>query len=118
MREPCPPAARAPAHETFLRVAVQTNKARLALRVIRTFLDGVRDGLIVLLVGVVWFGAAAACYSSAYLPVAAAAPVVALAAVAAVSSGACGALHGVVGLVRQWRGAGGTECEDHLALDA
>merc|ERR1719482_175144 len=58
--------------------------------------------------------AAAACDRSAQFPVPAAAPVVAPAALRTVSSGAFCALHGVFGLVRQWRGAGGTQREDHF----
>ena len=90
--------------------------ARLAIRVVRALLDRLRDGLLVLFVGVVLFGAAAARYSSTYLPVAAAAPVVALAAVTAVSSGTRCTLYGVV--LGQRRCAGGTECENHFDLDA
>merc|ERR1719482_1335884 len=58
--------------------------------------------------------AAAACDRSAQFPVPAAAPVVAPAALRTVSSGAFCALHGVFGLVRQWRGAGGAQREDHF----
>ena len=83
---------------------------------VRALLDRDRDGLLVFFVGVVLFGAAAACDRAAYLPVPAAAPVVAFAAVTAVSSGARCALHGAV--FGQWRGAGGTECENHFDLDA
>ena len=62
VRETRGTAARAHAHEAFLRAVLQTDVARLAFRVLRTLFDGLRRGLLVFLVGVVLFGAAAACY--------------------------------------------------------
>ena len=61
VRETCGTAARAHAHEAFLRAVLQTDVARLAFRVLRTLFDGLRRGLLVFLVGVVLFGAASAC---------------------------------------------------------
>jgi hypothetical protein len=52
------PAARAPAHEAFLRFPVEglrADEARLALRVVGALLDRDRDGLLVFFVGVILF---------------------------------------------------------------
>jgi len=86
------------------------------LRVVRTFLDGVRDGLLVFLVGVVLFGAATACDRATNFAVPAAPPVVAFASVTAIASLTTHASRG--GVVGQWGGAGGAVCEDHFGLAA
>ena len=75
------PAARAPAHEAFLRLPVEclrADVARLALRVVRAFRDRDRDGLLVFFVGVIVLSVSAAVYLLTHLLVAAA-PVVMLA---------------------------------------
>ena len=76
----------------------------------RARLGGLRDGLLVLFVGVVLFRVAATVNYLADLLVAA--PVVVLAGRAAVHGFAPHTFRGVVG---QWRGAGGAIC-DHLSL--
>ena len=88
------------------------DEARLALRVVRAFLDRDRDGLLVFFVGIVLFCVAAAVDSFTNLLVAAA-PVVMLASFVAVPCVASNATRRVVG---QWRGAGGAVCEDHFGL--
>ena len=84
----------------------------MALRVVRAFLDGDRDGLLVFFVGVILLCVATAVYFLAHLLVAAA-PVVMLASLIAVSRVASNAPRRGVG---QWGGAGGAICEDHLAF--
>ena len=92
--------------------SLSANVARLALRVRGAGLDGLRDGLLVLFVGVVLLCVAAAVYLLTHLLVAAA-PVVHLASLVTVSRRASHASRRGVG---QWGGAGGAGCEDHLAL--
>ena len=106
---------RASAYETFSRArmhGLETDVARLALRVVRARLDRDRDGLLVFFVGVVLFCVAAAVYFLTDLLVAAA-PVVVLASGMTISCVAPNASRCVVG---QWGGAGGAICEDHLAF--
>jgi hypothetical protein len=91
---------------------LRTDVARLALRVVRARLDGLRDGLLVFFVGVVLFCVAAAVNPFTNLLVAAA-PVVMLASGVAVASVTSNASRRGVG---QWGGAGGAVCEDHLAF--
>jgi len=86
--------------------------ARLVLRVVRAFCDGLSDGLLVFFVGVVLFCVAAAVYLLAHLLVAAA-PVVMLASGTTISCVTSNASRRGVG---QWRGAGGASCEDHFAF--
>ena len=62
MRDAGRPAARTHTYEPLIGAVLQTDVARLAFRVLRTLFDGLRRGLLVFLVGVVLFGAAAACY--------------------------------------------------------
>jgi len=108
------PAARAHAHEAFLRAVLQTNVARLAFRVLRTLFDGLRRGLLVFLVGVVLFGAAAACYFITIFVVAAAVRVVAEASITAVS---CSTIHTVRGgVVLEGLCAGGAGRQEHHDL--
>ena len=112
MREARRPAARAPAHEAFLRAVLQTDVARLALRVVRALFDGVRDGLLVFFVGVVLFRAAAAGYFITLVVVAAAVRVVAEASITAVS---CLTIHTVRGgVVLEGLGAGRAGGQDHF----
>jgi hypothetical protein len=91
---------------------LRADEARLALRVIRARLDGLRDGLLVFFVRVVLFRVAAAVNTFTNLLVAAA-PVVMLASFVTVSQFASNTTRRVVG---QWGGAGGAICEDHLAF--
>ena len=88
------------------------NLHAMALRVVRAFRDGLRDGLLVFFVGVVLLSVAAAVYLLTHLLVAAA-PVVMLASFVAVPRLTSNASRGVVG---QWGGAGGASCEDHFGL--
>ena len=64
---------------------LRADEARLALRVIRARLDGLRDGLLVFFVGVILLRVAAAVYPFADLLVAAA-PVVMLASGVTIAS--------------------------------
>ena len=115
MSETRRPTARAPAHETLLRLPVEglsTNKAGLPLRVLGARLDGLRDGLLVFFVCIILFCVAAAVYFLTHLLVAAA-PVVMLASFVAVPGMASNAPRRGVG---QWGGAGGASCEYHLAF--
>jgi hypothetical protein len=115
VREARRTAARAHAHETFLRFPVEglrADVARLPLRIVGARLDRDRDGLLVFFVGVVLFCVAAAVYFLAHLLVAAA-PVVMLASGVAVAQFTSNTSRRVVG---QWGGAGGAVCEDHFAL--
>ena len=91
---------------------LRADVARLAFRVIRARLDGLRDGLLVFFVGVILLRVAAAVYFLTHLLVAAA-PVVMLASFVAVPRMTSNASRRVVG---QWGGAGGACCEDHLAF--
>ena len=88
------------------------NLHAMALRVVRAFRDGLRDGLLVFFVGVVLLRVAAAVYFLTHLLVAAA-PVVMLASLIAVSGLASNTSRRGVG---QWGGAGGAVCEDHFCL--
>ena len=115
MREALIALACTSAHEAFSRArmhGLETDVARLALRVVRALLDRDRDGLLVFFVGVVLLRVAAAVYFLAHLLVAAA-PVVVLASFVAVPQFTSNASRRVVG---QWGGAGGAICEDHFAL--
>jgi len=59
------PAARAHAHEALLRFPVdglRADVARLTRRVVRAFLGGLREELLVLFLGVIRLGAAALLY--------------------------------------------------------
>ena len=91
---------------------LRADVARLALRVVRARLDGLRDGLLVFFVGVVLLRVTAAVDSLTDLLVAAA-PVVVLASFVTISCLTPYASRRVVG---QWGGAGGAGCEDHFAL--
>ena len=95
-----------------LSVAESSSQARLALRVVRAFLDRDRDGLLVFFVGVVLLRVATAVYFLTHLLVAAA-PVVMLASGPAISCLTSNASRRVVG---QWGSARGACCEDHLAF--
>ena len=109
------PAARAPAHETLLRAIFQTNVARLAFRVVLALLDRVRDGLLVLFLGVIWFGAAAAGYFFTFVVVPAPVRVIAEASIAAVS---CLTIHTVRrGVVLEGLRAGGAGGQNHFDFD-
>jgi len=78
----CSPAARAPAHEAFLRFPVErlrADEARLTRRVVRALLNRDRDGLLAFFVSVKLLGAAALFYLLAELVMAARVPVLLLA---------------------------------------
>ena len=66
------------ATDSSVSTALRADEARLALRVVRARLDGLRDGLLVFFIGVVLLRVAAAVYFLTHLLVAAA-PVVVLA---------------------------------------
>jgi len=101
-------------YEALLRVAVHTNKAYLAFGVLRTPKDGVRDGFLVFLVGVVLFGAATIGDLLTLVVVAAAVRVVAEAPITAVSSLT---IHTVRrGVVLEGLRAGGASGQNHLTL--
>ena len=115
MRESLVSLAITSAHEAFSRARVhglETDVARLALRVVGVRLDRDRDGFLVFFVGVVLLRVTAAVYFLAHLLVAAA-PVVMLASCITIASVTSNAPRRGVG---QWGGAGGALCEDHFAL--
>jgi hypothetical protein len=108
-------AARTHAHKAFPRAVLQTNVARLAFRVVRTFLDSVRDGLLVFLVGVVLFGAATVGDLLTLVVVAAAVRVVAEASITAVFRFAGHASRR--GVVLEGLRAGGAGRQNHFGFD-